>query len=86
MTAKSKKVGTGKPGPGRPPGSQNKLTRDIKAAILGAFEKAGGEEYLAKVAKENPQVFCALLGKVLPMQVVGDPDNPVAATVTVKFV
>lgn len=75
-----------KKGPGRPPGSQNKLTKDIKAAIIGAFEKAGGEAYLAKVAKENPQVFCALLGKVLPMQVIGDENNPLVTKLKVEFV
>ena len=64
-------VGTGKPGPGRPPGASNKITRDIKEAIVRAFENVGGSAYLERVAAENPQVFCALLGKVLPMQVTG---------------
>lgn len=65
------KVGTGKPGPGRPPGASNKITRDIREAILKAFEDAGGAAYLKTVARDNPQVFCALLGKVLPTQVEG---------------
>jgi hypothetical protein len=52
-------------------GRPNKATADIKAAILEAFEKAGGATYLAQVAKEQPQVFCALLGKVLPMTIGG---------------
>ncbi len=73
-------------GPGRPPGSQNKLTRDIKAAIINAFETVGGEAYLARVALENPQVFCALLGKVLPMQIAGDPNNPIVTKLRVEFV
>jgi len=57
---------------GRKAGTPNKVTADIKAAIVGAFEKAGGEAYLEKVARDNPQVFCALLGKVLPTQITGD--------------
>lgn len=64
-------------GPGRPKGSANKLTKDIKAAIIEAFEKAGGADYLAKVAKEQPQVFCALLGRVMPLQVTGEGGGPV---------
>lgn len=70
-------VGDGRPGPGRPKGSSNKITRDIKEAILHAFEKVGGASYLETVAKDNPQVFCTLLGKILPTQIAGDPDSPV---------
>lgn len=55
--------------PGRPKGSQNKLTKTVKEAIEAAFEQVGGAEYLAKMAKEQPTAFLALLGKVLPMQV-----------------
>ena len=70
------KIGEGKPGPGRPPGLPNKATRALKAAILDAFEKVGGEEYLVRVAQEDPKTFCTLLGKVLPTQLTGDPDDP----------
>lgn len=70
------------PGPGRPKGARNKITRDIQQAILNAFEKAGGENYLARIAEEDPKTFCALLGKVLPMQVSGEGGGPVALTVT----
>ena len=75
-------IGSGKPGPGRPPGSSNKLTRDIKEAILHAFESVGGASYLERVATENPQVFCALLGKVLPTQITGASGGPLQITVT----
>lgn len=73
-------------GPGRPKGSPNKTTKLLKDAILLAAQRAGGagEEglvaYLEKQAKENPGPFMSLLGKVLPMQVTGDPDNPVPIT------
>lgn len=56
---------------GRKAGTPNKLTRELKDAILNAFEKVGGEDYLVKVAKKNPAVFCQLLGKVLPIQLTG---------------
>ena len=54
---------------GRQKGTPNRITADIKAAILSAFTKVGGEDYLAHQARENPQAFMTLLGKVLPTQV-----------------
>ena len=71
------KIGEGKPGPGRPPGLPNKATRALKTAILNAFEKVGGEEYLVRVAQEDPKTFCTLLGKILPTQLAGDPNDPI---------
>jgi hypothetical protein len=56
-------------GPGRPKGARNKITRNIQEAITEAFEKAGGAKYLERIAHDDPKTFCALLGKVLPMQV-----------------
>lgn len=78
----SKAIGTGKPGPGRPPGASNKITRDIKEAILRAFENVGGAGYLEGVARDNPQVFCALLGKVLPTQITGSDGKDLRIVVT----
>jgi len=70
-----------KPGPGRPKGSVNKLTADIKAAILEAFTNLGGAEYLQTVAQTKPEVFCTLLGKVLPTQVTGQDGGPIVVKV-----
>lgn len=71
-------------GRGRPKGSPNKTTALLKDAILQAAEKAGDKQgmvgYLEKQAKENPTAFMGLLGKVLPMQVTGDPDAPLQVT------
>lgn len=62
---------------GRPKGSLNKTTQSIKEAILNAFEQAGGVEYLAQVARDNPSVFCQLLSKVLPTQLTGAEGGPI---------
>jgi hypothetical protein len=66
----------------------NKTTALLKDAILKAADRAGGKKglvgYLETQAAENPGPFMALLGKVLPMQIGGDPDNPVALVVTWK--
>ena len=61
---------------GRKSGTPNKITTDLKEAIMQAFERAGGVAYLTKVAAEQPQVFCTLLAKILPMQVTGKDDAP----------
>ncbi|MGV2975671.1 hypothetical protein AB1P65_09460 [Roseibium alexandrii] len=69
-------------GKGRPKGAKNKTTANIKAAIEQAFDKAGGVDYLVKLAATDPRTFCALVGKVIPTQVTGDADNPVSIKVT----
>lgn len=77
------KIGEGLPGPGRPKGSQNKTTTLLKEAILKAAADAGDGDvatYLTRQAIEQPAAFLSLLGKVLPLQVQGDPDAPLAIT------
>jgi hypothetical protein len=63
-------------GAGRPPGSLNKTTTQLKEAILGALEAAGGKEgsvgYLRRLAIENSSAFASLLGKVLPTTLAAD--------------
>lgn len=66
-----------KAGPGRPKGCQNKVTKQLKEMILGALDEAGGQQYLVTQARENPNAFLTLVGKVLPMTLTGDKDNPV---------
>lgn len=77
-------------GAGRPKGSPNKTTALLKDAILKAADKAGGKDglvgYLTSQARANPQSFLPLLGKVLPMQVAGDPDNPLHVVTSIRLV
>lgn len=63
-------------GKGRVKGTPNKITKALKDMILGALDDAGGQEYLAARAKDNPAAFLTLVGKVLPLQVTGDKDAP----------
>jgi hypothetical protein len=75
------------PGSGRKVGTPNKTTALLKDAVLLAATKAGQNidakskdalvTYLVKQAEVNPGPFMALLGKVLPMQVVGDVEEPI---------
>lgn len=88
----SLKIGEGKPGPGRPKGVPNKTTALLKDAILLAAQRAGGDgedgiaNYLEVQARENPGPFMALLGKVLPMTVSGDPNAPVEIVARIERV
>ena len=75
------KIGQGAPGPGRPKGVPNKATIAVKEAVLAALAKAGGVDYLVAQAEENPTAFLTLVGKVLPLQVIGDKDNPLSVAV-----
>ena len=65
-----------RPGSGRKKGGTNKITADVKQAILEAFNALGGVEYLCAVAREDPKAFCALLGKLIPVKVAGDAEDP----------
>jgi hypothetical protein len=65
---------------GRKKGTPNKTTKALKDAILLAAEEAGfdgqGQDglvgYCKALAVNEPKAFCALLGRVLPLQVTGE--------------
>ena len=83
------RVGDGTPGPGRPKGVPNKVTGQLKEMILAALDKAhddGGVGYLMQQARDNPNAFLSLVGKVLPMTVSGDPENPLAIVTRIELV
>lgn len=82
--AEEPKVGLDRSKTGRAKGTPNKTTKLLKDAILKAAENAGNKvggdglvSYLEAQAAENPGPFMALLGKVLPMQIAGDPESPI---------
>ena len=58
----------GNRGKGRRRGVPNKFTAELREVILQALEDAGGVEYLVRVSRDNPAVFCALLGRLLPLE------------------
>lgn len=64
---------------GRKKGTPNKTTAAIKEMVIQALDEAhkdGGVAYLKAQAAANPTAFLTLVGKVLPLQLQGDPDNP----------
>jgi hypothetical protein len=54
---------------GRKPGTQNRLTKDMKEIIHLAFSRAGGVDYLVEQARSEPKAFMGLLGRIVPNEV-----------------
>ena len=72
----------GNRGLGRAKGVPNKVTKELKEMILGALDDAGGQQYLARQAEENPVAFLTLVGKVLPLSVKAKVDENVSMVIS----
>lgn len=72
----SNKITGGKPGPGRPKGSPNKVTKAAKDIIADAADRLGGVERLVAWAKEDAQneraYWSQIFPKLLPLQLSGE--------------
>jgi hypothetical protein len=73
-----------KTGGGSRKGRPGRVAAAVKEAILVAFDEVGGKDYLIGVARSNPEVFCRLLAKVLPVQLAGDPEQPIKAVLSIE--
>lgn len=82
-------IGKGTPGPGRKKGVPNRTTTAAKEAIALAAEGLGGTQRLVEWAKEDPlnerAFWATIYPKLIPVQLAGDPDNPVGLSLTVSF-
>lgn len=86
MTGTVPKKSRPQPKGGSRKGIPNKVTSEVKQMILDALDGAGGVGYLIEQAHAKPAAFLALVGKVMPLQITGDPNNPVGLSVTVSYV
>ncbi len=79
----------GKGNAGKPKGATHKTTKIAKEAIAFAAEKLGGADRLVAWAKEDPAneraFWTAIYPKLLPLQISGDPDNPLSLKLNVNF-
>ncbi|MXO72880.1 hypothetical protein [Alteraurantiacibacter buctensis] len=79
------KITGGKPGPGRPKGSQNKTTKAAKEAIAEAAEQLGGTNRLVAWAKEDAKnehaFWSSIYPKLLPLQVAGEGGGAISVTI-----
>jgi hypothetical protein len=70
---------------GRKKGTPNKLNADVKDMIVGALNAVGGQDYLVRQSSANPIAFMSLIGRVLPLQVKGDPENPLKTILEITW-
>lgn len=76
-------------GNGRKKGTLNKTTGLLKEAIILAAQNTGKDGdgkgglvgYCEFLAASEPKAFAALMGKVLPMQIVGDGEGPIQVVI-----
>jgi hypothetical protein len=78
----------GKRGPGRPKGSQNKVTKAAKDMIAEAADQLGGVERMVAWAKEDPAneraFWTTVFPKLTPLQHSGEDGGPLKIEV-VRF-
>jgi hypothetical protein len=71
--------------PGKPKGAVNKTTRIVKEVFADVFsdlQKDDTKDYhLKNWAEKNPTEFYKLSSKLIPIQLAGDSDNPIAVNV-----
>ena len=60
---------------GRRAGTPNRITTDVRAIILAALDRVGGQDYLVQQAHNNPKAFMSLLGRLIPTQMTGPGDK-----------
>lgn len=93
LERKSKRGGK-RPGSGRKKGVPNKLNALLKDEILSAAGEVGedgqGEGglrgYLRMVARTEAKAYSTLIGRVLPLQIAGDKENPLYAVIEQRIV
>ena len=76
-------------GRGRPKGSPNKQTKEIKEMLLQSLHDSGGAEYFRQLAIDNSSAYASLIGKIIPAevknQITGADGGPVQHAIKVNF-
>lgn len=67
---------------GRPKGATNKTTKLVKEVFADAFNTLQDDPdvKLSAWGKKNPTEFYKLASKLIPVQLAGDPENPLSFT------
>lgn len=53
--------------------------------VLRALDQAGGEDYLLRVAIDDPKAFLALIGRLLPTKLEGEVKVPTSIQIITGF-
>jgi hypothetical protein len=78
------KITGGKPGPGRPKGSPNKVAKEAKEAIAEAAEGLGGSNRLVAWAQESPENEKAFWATIYPKLVGVSVSGSISAALVIK--
>lgn len=57
------------PGSGRTKGTPNQSTRAVREALIEAFDRLGGVDYLVGLGQSDPSTFARLLVRLIPNEV-----------------
>ena len=66
---------------GRTKGTPNKLTGAFREAVLIAYNGIGGHKAFTSWAGQNQTEFYKIAARLIPQEVVGDPDQPLVTKV-----
>lgn len=71
---------------GKPKGAVNKTTRLVKEVFAETFNELQKDPKvkLTAWAKDNPTEFYKLASKLIPIQIGGDPENPINSIPEIK--
>jgi hypothetical protein len=72
-------------GGGRPKGSKNLVNKSIQEMLLVSLQNQGGIKFFDKLAVENPKVFAMLVGKLIPLQLIGGQNGEQPLQISVKL-
>ena len=61
-------------------GKKPRYAKGMREAVLEAFDRLGGVDYLVQVGRDDPRTFVAVLNKLLPqaVEVSGEDGQPIA--------
>ena len=60
--------GMSRSNPGKIPGEIPRSSRSVRAAVLRVYEEIGGDEAMARWARENPDAFYSIVARMLPKE------------------
>ena len=73
-------------GAGRKAGVPNKISGTVRDNVISVFEQIGGTDHMRDWALENPNQFYNMYAKLLPLQLTGDPNNPIETISRIELV
>ena len=74
-------------GPGRPPGSRDKLSKAFIDELAASFDEHGAE-VIDRIREERPDVYLGTIGKLMPklMELSGPDGGDIPLSIPVEFV